>query len=190
MGAKSRNIVALDIGTGERGSGWVCFDTKADEHNPVNADNTRVVWSVMESNEEILRQLRAGSAPVQFVFEGVSSYGKAIGAETIGTALKIGEMIGTIETRRRELGDPDPVIVLRRVVAAHLVGARKKGQPTMDSMIAAAVRERFGGMGASRSDVCGTKKNPGPLYGFKQDIWQAAGLAVAYIEGCQVEERR
>lgn len=46
-----------------------------------------------------------------------------------------------------------------------------------DSNITQALADRFGpGMKAAK----GTKKNPGPLYGVKADIWQALGVAVTW----------
>lgn len=184
-----RHVVALDIGTKEAGSGWLAIETTADEHHLVDAENTRVVWCGMETNGKILLQLQyADSTPgYEIVFEGMSSYGKAVGGSVMLSLLWIGRMIGTIDTRR-EYGGADPQIVLRRTVAAHLVGARRAGDPTMDSMIAKAVRERFGGFGASKPSVCGTKAARGPLFGFKADIWQAAAVAIAYAEGAKTEE--
>lgn len=183
-----RHIIGLDIGTKEAGSGWLAIETTADERHPVNAENTRVMWARMDTNSRILTQLRhTNPVPLpEFVFEGMSSYGKAVGGDVMTSLLWIGRMIGTIDTRR-ELGDPDPQIVLRRVVAAHLVGARRKGDPTMDGMIGKAVRERFGGLGATRAKVVGKKSSPGALYGFKDDIWAAAAVAIAYVEGAEVE---
>ena len=183
-----RHIISLDVGTKAAGSGWLAIETTADEHHPVNAENTRVMWARMDTNSRMLLQL-ANTNPVplpEFVFEGMSSYGKAIGGDVMTSLLWIGRMIGTIEARR-ELGDPDPQIVLRRVVTAHLVGARRKGDPTMDSSIKKAVSERFGGFGATWRTVTGKKSSQGPCYGFKDDIWAAAAVAIAFVEGAEVE---
>ena len=182
-----RHICALDVGTKAAGSGWLAIETTADEHHPVSAENTRVLWCAMATNAKILRALRQSKDErVEFVFEGISSYGKAIGGDTILTVTWIGRMIEAADARPG-LGTPEAQIVLRRTVAAHLVGARRKGDPTMDSSIKKAVSERFGGMGATWRTVTGKKSSPGPLYGLTADIWSAAAVAIAFVEGAEVE---
>lgn len=185
----SRVVIALDIGTKAAGSGWVCFESSADEHHPVDGDNTSVLWSQMTTNAEIIGRIvgEGRGEEYDFVFEGISSYGKKVGASTIGTCLWIGQMVGAIDATRN-LGDPEPQIILRRVVSAHLVGARRPGDPTMDSMVARAVAERFGGMGATLNSVKGKKAAPGPCWGFHDDIWAAMAVGIAFVEGAKREE--
>lgn len=187
-----RAVIALDIGTKAKGSGAVAMVSEADENRPVSAQNTRIVWGRMQPNSQILSMLESAEntfgVPLFVVFEGLSSYGKRIGESTINTLLWMGRMIHAYD-RRRDFGETRSQIVLRRTVAAHLVGSRRKGDPTMDTMVKHAVAERFGGMGATLQSVKGKASDPGPCYGFSEDIWQAAGLAIAYLEGAETEEK-
>lgn len=190
-----REIIGLDIGTGDRGSGVVSILTSATSRDPVSDDNTELRWAHMKPNGDILFGLRfKDSAKPQFVFEGISGYGKAVGKSTFSTLMWIGRMIEAVDGR---LGSDEirPVIVLRRIVSAHLVGSRRgadsktgrKADPSMDSMVKSALAERFAGMGASLRDAVGLKKSPGPLYGVKADMWSALAVAVAFAEGAATE---
>jgi len=184
-----REIIGLDIGTGDRGSGFVCISTSASDRDPVSADNTELVWAQMRPNAVLLEDMRRMDTrppdPRRYVFEGISSYGKKVGGDTFGTLKWIWRMFEAIDSRRRP-GSPEPVIVIRRIVSAHLVGACPKGK--MDAMIKRALAERFAGMGAEPRTAVGLKKSPGPLYGVAKDMWSALAVAVAYVEGAKVEE--
>ena len=48
-----------------------------------------------------------------------------------------------------------------------------------DPNIRAALIDRWGG---SKAAAVGTKKSPGPLYGFKSDMWAALAVAETFIE--------
>lgn len=181
-----REIIGLDIGTKKEGSGVVCIRTSASVHDPVSADNTDLVRCCMMQNSLLLAEARRFGRLEQVVFEGISSYGKKVGGDIFGTLKWIWRIFEAVDSRRQ--GGPEPVIVLKRVVSAHLVGARGKGDPTMDKMITLALAERFVGMGATRKDAVGLVKTPGPLYGVAKDMWAAVAVAVAYAEGAAVEQ--
>ncbi len=188
----SRTVIALDIGTKAAGSGAVCFETTASPECPVSAKNTRLLWAKMDQNPALLHRMRYGVSEdgreYEWVIEGLSARADKAGNSTFATLLWVGQMLGTIETRR-ELGDKGASVVLRSTVTSHLrATARGKGAPTTDKQVADVVRVRFGGMAATDSQLKGTKGNPGPLYGVKQDIWQALGLGIAYVEGAELDE--
>lgn len=63
----------------------------------------------------------------------------------------------------------------RRDVKIH-VGKSGKAK---DGDIRAAIIERFGG----KDKAIGTKKNPGPLFNMKADMWQAYAVGLTYLEG-------
>ncbi len=186
----SREILGLDIGTGDHGSGVVYIRTSATDRDPVSADNTKLFWAKMVQNAVLLNEFRRQPpgherpADKIVVFEGISSYGKKVGGDTFGTLAWIWRMFEAIDSRR-DPGSLEPVIVLRRVVAAHLVGSCPKGK--MDAMIKRAVAERFAGMGAEPRTAVGLKKSPGPLHGVAKDMWSALAVAVAYTEGAKTE---
>lgn len=180
-----RRILAFDIGTADRGSGVVAFETTATPRDPVCWANTKILSPSMEKNSIIVKSqsimLPAAwwtqHAPneVEIVFEGISSYGNTAGKSIYRTLLWIGRLWQCFDLY-------EPKMVLRATAKSHLCGPRAK-----DGDVIQAIRDRFGGVGAVDKDVKGTKANPGPLYGFKADIWQAMGLGIAYVEGARQE---
>jgi hypothetical protein len=75
-----------------------------------------------------------------------------------------------------------PVVLLPRAdVLAHFFG--KRNVKSADALIRRTMLDRYGGDGAK-----GTKKAPGPLYGFAADCWAALAVAVAYAEGAKNPE--
>jgi len=67
------------------------------------------------------------------------------------------------------------VWLMRKTVAAHLCNTSRAN----DSNIRQALIDRFG---PGREKAIGTKKNPGPLYGIKKDLWSALAVAVTYAD--------
>lgn len=183
-----RDILGLDIGTAADGSGIVHIRTSATDRDPVSAENTKLMWAKMVQNAVLLNEFRrvevAGAPDKIIVFEGISSYGKKVGGDTFGTLAWIWRMFEAFDSRRAP-GSLGPVIILRRVVSAHLVGSCPKGK--MDAMIKRAVAERFAGMGAEPRTAVGLKKSPGPLYGVAKDMWSALAVAVTFAEGAKTE---
>jgi len=112
-------------------------------------------------NSEILEIVKAGMY-TDIVVEMLSCYGKAIGAETLETAIWIGRLIEATET--------SPTLIYRRSVKMNLTGSNA----TKDHDVIEALKERFGQKG--------TKKAPGTLYGLKADAWQAYALVVTYLD--------
>ena len=185
-----RSIFALDIGTKEAGSGIVLMRTTATPREPVDRENTRFLFPRIAPNSHIQNYIREresitchcdGEFP-ELVFEGISSYGNTQGRDIHRTLMWIGRLIGAYEATR-EIGDHLPQIVLRRTAAAWMVGGKAN-----DSRVSQAVRDRFGGMGATNKMVKGTTKSPGPLFGFASDVWAAAAVGIAYVEGAKCEE--
>jgi hypothetical protein len=74
-----------------------------------------------------------------------------------------------------ERWDGSYALMDRRRVKQLLCGVTSVGDPQVRD----AVLGRFGG---SRSVAVGTKKQPGPLYGLKRDLWAALAVALAYCE--------
>ena len=63
--------------------------------------------------------------------------------------------------------------VHRMDVKLHLCGnARAKDKNVMQ-----ALKDRYGGNGCK-----GTKKNPGPLYGFHDDLWAALAVGLTFLD--------
>ena len=85
---------------------------------------------------------------------------------------------------RFEQASAVPVLLLPRAdVLAHFFGKRNvKGA---DSLIRRQMLDRWGGDAAK-----GVKANPGPLYRFHADCWQALGVAIAHAEGARPTEKK
>jgi hypothetical protein len=60
-------------------------------------------------------------------------------------------------------------------VKMHLCGNTR----AKDGNIRQALLDRFG---PGKAIACGTKKQPGPLYGVSKDVWQALALAVTWSD--------
>ncbi len=176
----TRRILALDIGTGAAGSGFVDFETSATKEDPVCAGNTRILECGIVPNEEIKWRipLWKDGVPAEVVFEMISSQGNRQGRDIHRTLLWIGLLSAVVPSNA-----PPPCYVLARTAAAHVAEMGRAG----DKQVAQAVRDRFCGVGATPSQAKGKKGSPGPLYGFKGHIYRAAATGIAYVEGCRQE---
>jgi len=101
----------------------------------------------------------------RLVIEQIRSYGMAVGAEVFDTCVWTGRFI-------QAWGGPH-TMVPRIDVKMHLC----KSPRAKDTNVRQALIDRFG---PGKDKAIGTKKNPGPLYGFKRDMWAALGVAVTY----------
>lgn len=120
-------------------------------------------------NEDLLNLdlLRYGAqAGTHMAIEMIASYGMPVGAEVFETCTWIGKFElawGGASTR-----------VFRKDVKLHLCGQPR----AKDGNVRQALLDRWGG----KTKALGTKKSPGPLYGFKADLWQALAVAVTYSD--------
>ncbi len=214
----SRVVIALDIGTKAAGSGWVCFESSADDWRPVDGRNTKILACGMSPNNSLLWMLRRSRGrhcghikgenealkgipksadEIEVVFEGIATYSFSRNLDL--TALWIGRLVEAsslgnelpnppIETNP----DPPAQIILRATARPHLIGMPRaeegEKKPSADALVAQAIRERFCGMGATNAMAKGRKAQPGPLFGFTADIWAAMAVGIAYVEGAKREE--
>ena len=146
-------LLAIDPGT-ER-SAWVTYNGLPRQFG-------------IEENDELLDVLRhhdshgrlAGVDTV--VIEKIESYGMAVGAEIFETVFWTGRFSQAALV---------PVFRLpRREVKLQLCDSVR----AKDANVRQALIDRFGPVG--------TKKDPGPLYGIKADIWAALGVAVTFAD--------
>lgn len=153
-------IVAIDPGT---------------THNGVvvlNADTGAVVFGAILPHAATLcsitnwRMFPGGHLAVEMI----ASYGMPVGREVFDTCLWIGRFL------HHWHGDIDPhpeSLVYRREVKLELCGSTKAN----DANVRQAIVDIYGG---SMKAAKGTKSDPGPLFGFKADMWQALGVALTY----------
>lgn len=125
------------------------------------------------ANEVLLKLLRGELMGTLFddvdcmAVEWVASYGMPVGATVFETAANIGAFEEAFHPRLK------PTRLYRSTVRWHLCHSHK----AKDGNVRQALIDRFGG---SRQKAIGTKKQPGPLYGVKKDIWSALAVAVTW----------
>lgn len=154
-------LLAIDPGSTE--SGWLAYA----------ADLQVVSRHGIALNETLLEDIRdeiwmAGIDRV--VIEWTAPRGMPASAQLFETMWWAG--------RFTEAASPVPVDRINRFdVKRHLCGTTAAN----DSNVRAALVDRFGGVGG-KAVAIGVKANPGPLYGVKDDVWAALGVAVTYAD--------
>lgn len=122
-------------------------------------------------NSELLEALPTFADHVdQCVIEMVASYGMAVGREVFETVVFIGRLM---ERWERATGSPMHRLYRRDVKIAICHHPR-----ATDSNIRTEIIDRFGG----KERGIGSKREPGPLFGFKADTWQALALAITFAD--------
>lgn len=142
-------ILALDPGTHE--TGWCVFDTALNE--PVGS-------GILE-NKMLLETLML-HGPDELAIEMIASYGMPVGKEVFETCVWIGRFI----ERWKVDSIGEPRLIYRKDVTSHLCGTSK----AKDANIRQRLIDLIGPQG--------TKKEPGPTYGFKSHAWAALAVAV------------
>jgi hypothetical protein len=100
--------------------------------------------------------------PSVLVLEMIESFGMAVGASTFETAVWIGRLISA-------WGGQYTLIGRRAVKLALCRSARAR-----DANVRQALIDRHGPLGR--------KKEPGPTFGFRRDMWSALAVATAYAD--------
>ena len=96
-----------------------------------------------------------------------------VGVTTFETVLWIGRF--TQAWLSKTGADPVRKVYRKKETCMHLCHSGR----AKDSNITQAICDRYGG---DVKTAKGTKKNPGPLYGFAGDVWQAMGVAIVAAE--------
>lgn len=153
-------IVAIDPGTTH--DGVVVLD----------ADTGAVVFGAIMSHADTLVTITNWRMypGAHLAVEMIASYGMSVGREVFETCVWIGRFLhhwhGDIYPHAESL-------VYRREVKIELCGSPK----AKDANVRQAILDLYGG---SKKAAKGTKSDPGPLFGFKADMWQALGVALTY----------
>lgn len=101
--------------------------------------------------------------------EMIAGMGMAVGKETFDTCIEIGRMVQVCEDK----GIPW-VYVYRREVKIYLCG----NMQAKDTNVRQAILDKYPRTGAGKCPQVGTKKYPGPLYGFSSHAWSALAVAI------------
>jgi len=134
------------------------------------------IQSGLDPNEEFLERLRIQQTPIPMYIEMIASYGMPVGKETFETVLWIGRYIEVWSI----LGYPWQ-LCYRLNIRTHHCHNSKAG----DANVNRALRDKYGDKG--------TRKNPGPFFGVKKDMWAAIAVAAYATEtklvcSCRIRE--
>jgi len=102
--------------------------------------------------------------------EMIACYGMPVGKTVFETCVWIGRFV------QQWAGEYK--FVYRRDVKLHLCNSAR----AKDSNVRQALIDRFPATGGGKTPQIGTKKQQGPLYGFKADMWAALSVAITYAE--------
>lgn len=147
-------ILAIDPGT--RQSAYVLMD-------PVMY---RILEKGILQNEEAILRFR-DIDPFEAVIEHVQSYGMPVGEEIFTTVRWIGAFWWALESLRCKVS-----FAFRKDIKIHLCGTSRAKD--------ANIRQRLIDIYGGKEKAIGRKATPGPLYGFKADMWAALACGVYY----------
>ncbi len=152
------NVLAIDPGPEQ--SAWVHLRSGA----PVafGKENNHIVRKVCEDAQTWAQGV---------AIEMIASYGMAVGAEVFATCRWIGRFQESLV--RCNIREEEITLLGRLAIKTHLCHSAKAN----DSNIRQALIDRFG---PGKEKAIGCKKEPGPLYHIKADVWAALAVAVTY----------
>lgn len=151
-------ILAIDPGSIQ--SAWVLWDT----------GRKQIVDFGIIPNVEMVEHLVSSDVIYgnHLAIEMVASYGMPVGKDVFETVRWIGHF------ERAWTGDS--TLVYRKEIKMFLCNSMR----AKDSNIRQALIDRFPATGGGKTPQVGTKKNQGPLYGVKADIWSALAVAITF----------
>ena len=152
-----RRIIAIDPGTDR--SAVVTIDIDGEVHGQI-LDN-----HVLESWLEDFHHKKDWCCAVEMI----ACYGQRVGREVFETCVWIGKFMSAWQTRTIA----EPARLVRRDVKMELCATNRAN----DADIRAALIDLYG---PGKLKAVGLKASPGPLYGFKKDMWAALAVAVTF----------
>lgn len=157
-------ILAIDPGNVE--TGFVFYRKKEGPHS-----SDRILAKGKITNNAILRYI-TNNAPKGIVvyIEDIAQYGQQVGKSIFDTV----KFIGMLMERCNSLGVRYELVYRKTVVTHHTDNPKAN-----DSIIRQFMIDTFG--------IQGTKKSPGPLYGFAADMFSALAIA---MYGSDMENKR
>lgn len=151
-------LLAIDPGNVQ--SAWVVYSPRL----------SRPLFQRIQSNEDVLHEI-SKSRDGDLAIEMIASYGMPVGREVFETCVWIGRFIEAWNHVKRA----EPTLIYRREVKLHLCNSAR----AKDGNVRQALIDRFG---PGKDLAIGRKATPGPLYGFKSDLWAALGVAVTWAD--------
>jgi hypothetical protein len=164
-----QKVLAIDPGPEE--SAWVmlCADRSVGEFDIQT--NDRIEDSILSAAYPLQ------SHPTAMAIEMIDSFGMAVGKSVFETIYHIGRLCATWQ---QTIND-EVYRITRRDIKLHLCNSSR----AKDANVRQVLIDRYGG---TRQKAVGTKKNPGPLYGFKTHLWSALAVGITYLEKHQAAE--
>lgn len=145
----------------------MCYaiDPGSEQSAIVSFNGKTISFARIMPNAELLAMLRASKAALNgatVAIELIGHYGKGMpaGREVFDTCIFIGEAKEAAVSSGAKVQ-----LVLRKWVTTHLCGSAT----AKDKNVSQALRDKYGEKG--------TAKNPGPLFGIKDDLWSALAVA-------------
>lgn len=140
-------------------------------------DETREIFDkAIVPNQELLEILQTQYVANRCVIEMVASYGMPVGADIFETVYWIGRFAERWNSNQTVKYPADRLF--RKDVKMHICGNMR----AKDGNIRQALIDQWPAEGQGAIPQIGTKKAPGPLYGFSKDKWAALAVAVTYME--------
>ena len=159
-------ILAIDPGT-ER-SAWVSYDIHTKLPSQFDITDNQTLLKMLERDPEIDDIFYSVDV---LAIEMIASYGMPVGKSIFETCAWIGrfeQAFGWVKCKR----------IYRIEVKSQLC----RNSRAKDSNIRQAIIDRYPPTGGGKCPQIGTKKQPGPLYGVRSDIWAALAIAITYAE--------
>jgi len=156
-------MIIVGIDPGNIHSAYAAYDEAT--HTVLEADKVE--------NGQLLGYLNVQQdSQTLFAIEMIASYGMPVGATVFDTCVWIGRFYETIIGAQMMA----PALVYRKDVKMYLCHTMR----AKDSNIRQAIIDRFPATGGGKVPQIGTKKEKGPLFGIRSDIWAAIGVALTY----------
>jgi hypothetical protein len=165
-------IMAIDPGPEE--SGYIVVDfgilLKPKNNCPYIVD-----FKICENSEieKTIEKYSEWNMDLTVLVEKIKSYGMSVGESTFQTVFMSGRFSKIAENCMVKFER-----IPRHAVKMHLCGNTR----AKDKNIITAIVDRYDPMRRFGLYGKGTKKNPGPFYGFSKHIWQAFALAITWSD--------
>lgn len=151
-------MIILAIDPGNIQSAWMFFDTET---------NAIKDCGITENNELLKILANRPFEELDYLaIEMIACYGMAVGKSVFDTCVWIGRFVQFINVPHQFIYRKDEKICLCNSTKAK------------DANIRQALIDLYGG----NDKAIGNKKNPGPLYGIKADLWAALAVAVTFTK--------
>ena len=159
------SILAIDPGT--RFSAWAYLEDGSPRAGG-KVPNTELRWDLVHGMPDLKL-----ATTVPLVIEMIQGLGRPVGAETFETCVWIGRFAEAWS---------DPTYRIYRATVKRTLCGRAAGK---DAWVRQALIDRFGGVDGKAKAV-GIKSAPGPLYGYRADMWQALAVGITAYEGAEL----